>query len=400
MRLLVVSHAADRTGAPISALQLCRAWSAMGIELRIVLRRGGPLAERYAAIAPTEVFRSEPHFSISDLPGQCGRSSLLLAAKCLRNPDRPFCLANDEAGHVSSLATELAAWKPDAIYANTSHCGDVLAALDLSAPVLTHVRELAPTLHALDRERQTVFLSASNAFLAVSEHARSDLLAVASALGHVLEPERVAVEPPAIEMPDLDTLDAQAPALLDTLGLPPDARIVCGAGTVGPRKGVDVFDTAARQLLSRDDFPADIYFVWFGTGEWRDRLHSAAGECQGRLIYAGERRDALTLFRRSSLLACPSREDAYPRVQIEAGLVGTPSLGFDGVGGGSEFIRDYQAGHSLSALTDQALAAGIAQFFDKRWTIPAGLSARVQAGRTSTASAERIVRHIHTRLEV
>lgn len=380
MRLLLVSHAADRTGAPISALQLAQAFVGMGVDLRVVLRRDGPLRAEYEATAPTRVFRPAPAFSMTDMAAMAAETDALMALKCLRNPDRPYCLSEVERHDVQQLRDELHAWDPDVVYANTTHCGDVLNALELDAPVVTHVRELAPTIAALDTRRREETLHRSASFIAVSEHAKSDLAARFN-----LPEERILVEPPAINLPNQVANDVD-----ERLGLRAGTRLIVGVGTVGPRKGADLFFEAAADVLT--DTKADLLFAWFGDGEWRGELSERAAS-QGlsdRLVFPGEWPDLFAVYARAELLLCPSREDAYPRVQIEAGAMGTPSMGFAGTGGGEEFIRDYSAGISLQTVGTASLTAGLRRWLAGEIDIADGLADRVRMRRTAQASAVRI----------
>ena len=59
MHILMISHTAEQTGAPLSFLALARQIAQQGQhETRILLRRSGPLLKDMQAASPTQVFRT------------------------------------------------------------------------------------------------------------------------------------------------------------------------------------------------------------------------------------------------------------------------------------------------------------------------------------------------------
>ena len=349
MRLLVVSHAADRTGAPLSALALLRAFAARdGIEVRALLRRDGPLRAAYEAAAPTDVWRVSPHFSLADLPAAAIDYDPLMALKCLRNPDRPYCLSADERAQAAVITETLRDWGPTAIYANTTHAGDVVEALGLDAPVVTHVRELAPTIRALDPRRRRFALERTALFIAVSKGVAADL---AGEFG--VDPAKIIVEPPAVEMAPASPAEAAARAAIENAyALAPQDRLVVGAGTVGRRKGADLFYEAARAGLNAWKGDAGrLVFVWLGDGDMRAELAARARHdgLEKVILFPGATRDPLSVFRRASVLMMTSREDPFPRVAIEAAACGVRVLTFES-GGAVDMVEDEGVGALVSGF--------------------------------------------------
>jgi len=390
VKLLVMSHAADRTGAPRSALLLAREWSGMGHDVEILLRRDGVLRSEFEAVAPTAIYRAQPEFGPADIGPVLRDYDAGMALKCLRNPDRPYCLSRAERRHAAALAARYRAWGAQAIYANTSHCADMIEPLGLDLPVLTHVREMARSLKALDRRRRAYLLNGDGPVLAVSGRGRADLAGIGVAAS------RLGVEPPAAEVPDLGALERECARVEQEFGLAPGDRLVVGAGTVGPRKGPDLFIESLGRALETAPAGTRIAGLWLGEGEWlddcRSRIHAAG--LDELISFPGPAADIAPILHRADLLLCTSREDPYPRVVIEAALAGSPSIAFAATGGAEEFITQFNAGWLVPAFDIDAMAAAIIAALESSPHCDAGLAGRVAAERSIDQSARRILGRI------
>jgi glycosyltransferase involved in cell wall biosynthesis len=388
MRVLLISHAADKTGAPISALLLARALVAMGIDIQIVLRRNGPLSNIFSDVAPTHQFRPNPKFGTKDILSLALRDSPVLAARCLRNPDRPFCLSTEEDTECQNIRHKIQAWKPDLIYANTTHSADVVHYLNLSIPVVTHVRELQPTISALDSRRRTIALRKSDLLLAASKRCRSDLIS------HFNVPSNlIAVEPPAIEIPDVFDIDQQRDSVRTNYGLQPNDRLIVGAGTVGHRKGADLFLLAAKEALQTYRGKGRLKFIWLGEGEWRTQMVKEIQEAglTQQIQFPGAEECPLNVFRQSVAIVCPSREDTYPRVLIEAAATGTHGFCFAHTGGAEEFLSEFDAGVAVQSDSPKLLGASVSDYA-AQWTGPdSSLTSRISEQFSVQLSATRVV---------
>lgn len=386
-RVLLVSHEAGRTGAPLSALTLAREFTRLGIELMVIVRRDGPLRPQFEAIAPTFVFRREPSFGLMDMALMSLRTDPILAVKCLRNPGRPYCLNRDDAVAVDALSKTVAAWAPDAVYVNTTHCGDVLDVLGpLDAPVLMHVRELGVTLKALDTRRRHAIVRHTDHAVCVSDRVARELVAEFPSLE-----KKTSIEPPAVEF-GVRTQASDRLALGDIVS---DAIVVLGVGTVGRRKGTDLFVEAAKRVLRQWSTQRAIRFVWVGDGPEREGyLRQLAAEgLADQIRFPGEKNDLLAYYERAHALLCTSREDPYPRIMIEAGICGVPVIAFEGAGGSDDYILNYDAGERVGFGDAEAMADALIGVLNKE-PDPAcarALAERVQQGHAPAASAQRIV---------
>jgi glycosyltransferase involved in cell wall biosynthesis len=169
----------------------------------------------------------------------------------------------------------------------------------------------------------------------------------------------------------------------DELGVPTDAFVVLGCGTVEWRKGVDLFLQIAAKLLPGNP---DMYFVWAGgpvgedTMEYdrilfdRERLGFTK-----QIIFPGFVPQLRSLYAACDVFALTSREDPFPLVCLEAARAEKPILCFDKAGGMPEFVED-DAGAVIPYGDIDAFCSAIARFRDDP-------SAKKVAGR---AAAEKL----------
>jgi len=146
------------------------------------------------------------------------------------------------------------------------------------------------------------------------------------------------------------------------LGIPEDALIVLGCGTIDLRKGADLFAQLCQRVLleaSAGEPAAKTWFIWVGQGgylffqDWL--LHDAEhGVAKGRLILAGARDDTVPYFMAADLFALTSREDPCPFANLEAMESGLPVVAFEQSGGAPEVLQD--AGICVPHLDVRAMA--------------------------------------------
>ena len=395
MKILMIGHSADGTGAPLSMLQLARALTSMGHELNIGLRRPGRLLTEYQSVAPVHVLRDDhTDMKARDLVDTAFRYDPLLALKCSRNPDRPFCLPIDDLNSVRDWVRDVRAWGPDWIYVNTSHCGDLLEHLrQLQCPLITHVREMRATLEALDRKRFKTFRDDTDHFLAASEAVRDDLIEVAH-----IRPEMISVEAPAMSFDEerLQRASERIQSVESELGLQPGDLLVIGVGTPCEWKGTDLFIEACQ--AARKHLPDDrrLVCLWIGGGEKQadmDRYQVMISEGQHAtdIRFVGQVDDPFPYYALANAHLLCSREDPNPRVVMEAAALGTYTLSFDENGGAPDFIRTFEAGALVSFLDTVEMGERLAELLKGDTGPDHALAERVKSERDVTKSADRIV---------
>ena len=145
------------------------------------------------------------------------------------------------------------------------------------------------------------------------------------------------------------------------LNLPREAQVIIGVGYGDLRKGADLFLAAARRVAAQRP---GVQFVWVGDlgadlpPEIREGL--AGGEDRSPVRQIDHVEDTDLHYAGADLLALTSREDPFPSVALEAMDAGLPVVGFDGVGGLTDLLREGAGAlappEDAAAFAEQVLA--------------------------------------------
>jgi glycosyltransferase involved in cell wall biosynthesis len=149
------------------------------------------------------------------------------------------------------------------------------------------------------------------------------------------------------------------------LNLPTDAFLVCGAGTIGWRKGTDYFLLLAQRV--RSSLPeAKLHFVWLGDAE--SSLVKTQIEYEIELLnlmdmvtIAGPVTEPEKYFAAANVFALTSREDPFPLVALEAGRLGLPVVCFEGRVGSTAFV-DHESGKVVPYGDVESFANAVIEF--------------------------------------
>ena len=131
------------------------------------------------------------------------------------------------------------------------------------------------------------------------------------------------------------------------LGIPENAFVVMGCGSIHPRKGIDVFIQTAIQAISLAP-EKDIYFIWLG-----GTLQSNSPDMYIRFLHRdlvntnNEKRilfyepvvNVVPYYAASDLFFLSSREDPFPTIVFEAFISGLPVIGVEGSSGAIELLK-------------------------------------------------------------
>jgi glycosyltransferase involved in cell wall biosynthesis len=311
--MLVVVHEMTLTGAPMNALHFVR-WLTRNtdVEVQIIALADGPLRHRFEASAPVVVLDRRP------------------AAKVL---------ATAQAGLMHLGSTR--AWKAvararlgpqlrnlrgyDLVYANSITSSAVLPHLPPAAVTVSHVHELQvavrtwrePAYVAAFEDRPDAWIAASLAVRDMLVNERG--FDAESVLLHheFIDARRIA---------DRDVALREIERTRRSLGIPADASIVVGAGTIDWRKGPDLFVQLATEVRRRTREP--VRFVWVGgdlTGADWERVRSDIERTgSDHVHFVGMKPDPLPWFAMADVFALTSREDPFPLVCLEAAALGLP----------------------------------------------------------------------------
>lgn len=185
---------------------------------------------------------------------------------------------------------------------------------------------------------------------------------------HTFDPGRISI----FQLIDIPVLlqqiqrARQLPDILLEQGIPANALVIGGCGNAEWRKGNDLFNVIARQVIQQHS-AQPVYFVWVGMPrntlyeELLLDLRKAGIEDRVRLIEPTP--EVFRYTTRFDIFALCSREDPYPLVVLEAALSETPIVCFEGAGGAPELVET-DGGFVVSYLDTVAMADRIGTLID------------------------------------
>ena len=141
---------------------------------------------------------------------------------------------------------------------------------------------------------------------------------------------------------------------------------VGGAGTVHWRKGSDLFIQVASYLKTlRPEL--DFKFTWVGAVSKNERfIHEEDIRKSGledNVFFTGPTNEPTNIFKEFDVFLMTSREDPFPLVCIEVGMLGKPILCFEGATGTQEIITK-GGGSVINYLDTRQMAKTITEYID------------------------------------
>jgi glycosyltransferase involved in cell wall biosynthesis len=301
--VLVVSHEASRTGAPILSLNIVHELKKKYNVITLLLLNGGVIANDFLRTSDIVIG------PLSD-----GRNPDLVASGI----DQLLALTTVSFAIVNSIESR-----------------SVLPALARRfIPTVTLIHEFAPT----DSFREAVFWSTETIFSAsvTYENAISECPDLQNCKFPVVPQGRCAL--PSLANEAALRLEEEA-KVLDTLrpvGLSKDTIIILGAGTVEIRKGVDLFIACAAEIFKA--WPdAHCRFVWIGSGydPEHDGTYSVyladqvrRSGLQERVFFLPATSSIETAYQAADIFLLSPRLDPLPNVAIDAMYHGLPVVCF------------------------------------------------------------------------
>jgi glycosyltransferase involved in cell wall biosynthesis len=313
-RILFVSHEATRTGAPKIILNILRHFhQKTDAHLQTILHSGGFLAEEFGLYSEVDCL---------NLPREpSDELSRRIRKICMRHKDSPPMMAICNSMESRFIGYELQ---------------------QLGIPVTFLIHEL-PSSYEVHDYQQVYDCSERIIFpVEVVRSAAHEKVSIPTGKCSVM-PQGL-LDPDFAGSLDRPTVRQQ---IRRELGLPDDAYIVLGCGTLDLRKGIDHFCGVARTLLRHPPPAFPVHFVWLGEGDrWAHTpYHYAMLDVQKSNIFQhvhfiGEREDVQPWFAGSDVFVLTSRVDPFPCVIHEAMAARLPVITFDSSGGAVECISD------------------------------------------------------------
>ncbi len=314
--VLIVSHEASRTGAPILALNVAQKLSARYNVTSLCLR-GGDILDDFCAVSENVInanLRSMESRSYAKLIKRlCAKRAYAFAVVNAIDSHAVLRLLKEQGVSSVVLLHEFASYtrKKTAFHEAIRWADETVFSTRLTLEnALDGSTDFIPNVHILPQGKCRVPGSAT------------------SSAAHSLERHLLS--------------NALRPA-----GECDDSFVVLGAGTVEIRKGVDLFLETATRVL-RAPGGEKVRFAWIGDGYaperdlaysayLRDQLRRAAIE--DRVTLLPPTSEIEFAYELSNALLLPSRLDPLPNVAIDAMFRGMPVLCFDKASGIADLLR-------------------------------------------------------------
>jgi glycosyltransferase involved in cell wall biosynthesis len=312
--IILVSHEASRTGAPIVALnigqRLCKKYNVVTI-----LLRGGDLIDSFNKFSAHLICLDDRHRHQTEFK--------YVINSILRSRPIRFALVNS-----------IASW-------------DFISSLGVAfVPTVTLIHEFASYTRPIGAMRETLGWVTEPVFSTkmTAESFSNDHPALLHRRVHIL-PQGQCRLPPAPIAKETRGERRRLEAGLRPPGAEKDF-VVLGAGAVHLRKGVDLF-LASAAATQRRGGDRRIRFVWIGHGydPEKDIAYSAyiaeqiaRSRLSESVAMLEEVTDLAPAYAMADAFYLSSRLDPLPNVAIDAGMLGLPVICFDGATGFAEIL--------------------------------------------------------------
>lgn len=334
--ILIVSHEASRTGAPILTLNLVQVLVGR-YNVVVLLLGGGPLYIDFCRAGATVVMAS--HLRV--IPFLTG----LTVGRLCRHFKFKFALVN------------------------SIESGVVLPTLKRNrVPTVSLIHEFASYTRPRKAFREALFWSDEIVFSAnlTLENARFEYPSLGNRSTHIFPQGRCLAPPGELNEEQQQAERVRVRRLIRPEGISEHTVVVLGAGSVILRKGVDKFIECAANVV-RSSGGNRCRFVWIGKGYdpendvgysvyLADQVHRAGLE---RHVFFVDETPAIDVaYEEADLFLLSSRLDPLPNVAIDALAHGVPVLCFNKATGIADFmiesgLRDYCVAEYLDS-TDMA----------------------------------------------
>lgn len=338
-KLLIITHEASRTGAPLVMLHFL-GWLKVNkpdVMVDVLALKGGGLEREFKSNC--NKYYNYQNFINPQKASFVRR--VLLKLKWIKKPD---------AG--SLFLEKMSKENYDLIYANTIVSLPIASKIissNSTSKLIAHVHEL----NAIIREGLPSFKSLSksvNRFIAPSQLVKNNL-----------------IDNWSINAENIDVVYECAKIKVNSLNNKKDKVFTVGAsGTVHWRKGHDVFLQIARYINS--NYPDyTIKFEWVGRIPENEKIILEEDlrklDLNERVVFTGEVENPSTYFSNFDVFVMTSREDPFPLVCIEVGMLGKPIISFDKAVGTNEILKD-AGGFIVPYLNIESMSEKIIDYFN------------------------------------
>lgn len=331
--VLIVSHEASRTGAPVLSLNIAQSF-VKRYNVVVLLLGGGPLEGAFQQSGSILV-------NASNLKGNQGMIDLLIGDLCKKFKFK-FALIN-------SIESR-----------------EVLPALcNFFVPTISLIHEFASYTRPRNAMRYAFFWASEVVFSTrlTLENALAEYPDLPDLNAHVLPQGRCQLPLEGLTIDEIHVESNRVRHLIRPCSLPSDTVVVLGAGFVQMRKGVDLFLECASRVVSKSA-GENYRFVWVGKGYdpeddagysvyLADQIRRSG--LQDHIVFIDETTAIETAYEEADLMLLSSRLDPLPNVAIDAMAHGVPVLCFDKTTGISDFLTESGLGsHCVANYLDSS----------------------------------------------
>ena len=326
--ILVVSHEASRTGAPVLTLNIAQALVGR-YNVVVLLLGGGPLSDAYrltsmALMISLDLNRSEVNADVT-------------VGKLCKLFDFKFAIVNSLESR--KVLRPLA-----------NHFVPTISLIHEFSSCYTHPKDVLSEVCFWSSE---VVFSAD----AIMKNALSNCPHLHDRSAHVLPQGRCHVPLDEFSAEQMQVEQERIRCLIRPKDISEETLIILGAGSVQFRKGVDLFIECATRVFRAEE-GSQCRFVWIGKGYdpdndvgysvyLADQVRRAGLE--GHVFFVDETAAIETAYEEADLFLLSSRLDPLPNVAIDAMAHEVPVVCFDKTTGIADFLIDSNLGNHCVA---------------------------------------------------
>jgi glycosyltransferase involved in cell wall biosynthesis len=319
MKVMVVSHEASLSGAPVLLLNLFRLLiEKRKVEVQFVIRHDGPLVGEFAKVAPVIVLKST-NYGLE-------KSGI----------DR---LKNFIKSKIQLLKILIKATSCDYLFFNTVVNGKMLRWFYFHGkPAITYVHELEKVIDLYLKQKDAVLpLSLSKVIACPTNTTRKLLLERYKVPEYKLKKLQYYFPFTASQYNPV-TVSQRKAFFRGRFQVKESDFLIGGMGVVSDRKGIDLFIEVCKKLVSKKP----IKFFWIGRFESKEqeidlRQELKKNQLEEKLFFTGPLQYDLYNLCPFDIFFLSSKEDTYPLVVLEAAMMKVPAICFSGSGGIVEF---------------------------------------------------------------
>ena len=321
--ILFIGHEASRTGAPILLLRIIKHIKSVTSEdIHIILKQGGVLEKEYQMYCnKISIWHTDWYYE----------KSLIQRLK-----NRVFNNNRSQNNIVAFYNKN----KPKVVFNNTVANGIILKKIfNPDIPVISFIHELQSVIdmHFLYSEetnflfeKSTEFITPSKAtMINLSKNNNIKLSAINVCYGSVSN------------ISTNNKSSKEYERLKKQFKISDKTFLIGGCGTLGWRKGSDLFLKVCNQLQTEGNFK----FIWIGVNKksqsYNEFIYEANKyDLEDKLITISTVEDINKYYELLDLFLMTSREDPFPLVNLEAASFGIPIICFEDSGGSEELIEE------------------------------------------------------------